>query len=119
MSEQFAGKTALRGGTGIGQAAALGLASDGCTVTVAGRTETTLKETVALIEAAGWPAQYVLCDVTVEADVEAAVLAAVGDESRLDFGINSAGIDGGDDSEMTTDYDTETFDEMMAVNVRG
>jgi Enoyl-(Acyl carrier protein) reductase len=37
---------------------------------------------------------------------------------RLDFGVNSAGVSGGDDLQPT-DYATETFDRMIAVDLRG
>ena len=59
MTPLFDGKRALvtGGGTGIGRAAALALAAQGCFVTVAERTEMTLQQTVELIEGAGGSAQ--------------------------------------------------------------
>ena len=65
MSRELEGRVALvtGGGTGIGRAAALTLASLGATVTVAGRTETTLKETVGLIEELGGAGRYAIADV--------------------------------------------------------
>ncbi|HEV7607168.1 MAG TPA: SDR family oxidoreductase [Steroidobacteraceae bacterium] len=121
MRKQFTGKTALvtGGGTGIGRAAALGLAAEGCTVTVAGRTAATLEDTVCAIEAIGGNARYAVCDVTVESTVAAAVKAAVGDSGKLDFAVNSAGIVGGDHFALTADYSVQTFDQMIATNVRG
>ena len=83
------------------------------------RTESTLAESVDLIATSGGDARYVQCDVTVESMVINAVRASVGDTGRLDFAVNSAGIDGGDESETTADYDVETLDQMLAVNVRG
>jgi NAD(P)-dependent dehydrogenase (short-subunit alcohol dehydrogenase family) len=117
----FEGKTALitGGGTGIGRAAALALAARGCLVTVAGRTETTLEETVAEVDEAGGNARFVVCDVADEQSVRAAVTAAVGDSGRLDFGVNSAGVSGGDDLKATADYATETFDRIIAIDLRG
>ena len=87
MTQQFSGKTALvtGGGTGIGQAAALALAAEGCIVPVVGRTAATLQETVNQIETAGGKARYAICDVTDETAVANAVKAAIGDEGRLDF----------------------------------
>jgi NAD(P)-dependent dehydrogenase (short-subunit alcohol dehydrogenase family) len=121
MQQEFTGTTALvtGGGTGIGRASALALAAAGCTVTVAGRTLASLKETVDLITEAGGAARPVECDVTDEDSVAHAVRTAVGDTGRLDFGVNSAGISGGDDLRKTADYPTETFDRMIATDLRG
>jgi NAD(P)-dependent dehydrogenase (short-subunit alcohol dehydrogenase family) len=121
MPGQFEGKTALvtGGGTGIGEASALALAAEGAIVTVAGRTEVTLADTVAQIEAAGGTARYAICDVTDEEAVKAAVAVAVGDAGRLDIAVNSAGIDGGNFQFDTINYPNETFDAMLDVNVRG
>lgn len=121
MTRPFEGKTALvtGGGTGIGQASAFALAAEGAIVTVAGRTEKTLKETVAQIERAGGKARYAICDVTKEQQVIAAIATAVGDAGRLDFAVNSAGIDGGNLQFATHEYPNDTFEDMLSVNVRG
>lgn len=121
MPGQFDGKTVLvtGGGTGIGQATAYALAAEGAVVTVAGRTEATLAHTVEQITAAGGAARYAICDVTDEEAVRAAVVIAIGDTGRLDFAVNSAGIDGGNFQFDTVEYPNDTFEDMMATNVRG
>jgi NAD(P)-dependent dehydrogenase (short-subunit alcohol dehydrogenase family) len=121
MTPQFDGRTALitGGGTGVGRATALALAAEGCLVTVCGRTASTLAETVELVVAAGGVARFVQCDVSDEASVQAAVEAAIGDTGRLDFGVNSAGVSGGDELKPTAEYATETFDLMIATDLRG
>jgi NAD(P)-dependent dehydrogenase (short-subunit alcohol dehydrogenase family) len=106
------------GGTGIGRASAMALAAEGYFVTVAGRTESTLNETVRLITEAGGSAQAVKADVTVESMVQAAVVAAAGDEGRLDVAVNSAGYDGSA-ALPTSEWTSKMLDEMLASNVRG
>jgi NAD(P)-dependent dehydrogenase (short-subunit alcohol dehydrogenase family) len=108
------------GGSGIGRAAAQALARRGCLVIVAGRTTRTLEETVELIEAEGGCAKHVACDVADEQSVRDAVgTAAAANEGRLDFGVNCAGISGGDDLRSLADYDTAQFDRILAVDLRG
>jgi NAD(P)-dependent dehydrogenase (short-subunit alcohol dehydrogenase family) len=121
MAGQFEGKTALitGGGSGIGRAAAVAMAAAGCLVTVAGRSSGRLKETVSEIEATGGAARWVECDVADELSVEAAIEAAIGEENRLDFGINSAGVSGGDNLQPTATYATDMFDQMIAIDLRG
>jgi NAD(P)-dependent dehydrogenase (short-subunit alcohol dehydrogenase family) len=97
----------------------LALAAKGCIVTIAGRTRATLQQTVADIEAAGGRGRFAQCDVTDEASVKSAVAAAIGDSGRLDFAVNSAGISGGDNLKPTADYETEFFDEVIAIDLRG
>lgn len=121
MEKLFNDKTAFitGGGTGIGRACAIAFAAEGAIVTIAGRTEATLKETAASIEVAGGRARYAICDVRDEAAVQQAIAQAMGDTGRLDVAVNSAGIDGGNHAWDTVNYPNETFEDMLAVNVRG
>jgi NAD(P)-dependent dehydrogenase (short-subunit alcohol dehydrogenase family) len=107
------------GGTGIGRAAALALAGEGYEVIVAGRTAATLEQTVKLIAHAGGNAKYVIADVHDEAAVRHAVEVAAGGAGRLNVAVNSAGVDGGNDSLSLIDYPVETLELMLATNVRG
>jgi NAD(P)-dependent dehydrogenase (short-subunit alcohol dehydrogenase family) len=92
----LAGATALvtGGGSGIGLGAAKRLAADGAHVTIAGRTEARLAEAVAEIASVAAPGattQYAVCDVTVEADVRAAVATAIAPAGGLDVLFACAG----------------------------
>jgi NAD(P)-dependent dehydrogenase (short-subunit alcohol dehydrogenase family) len=118
---QFAGKNVLitGGGTGIGRAAAIALAAEGAVVTVVGRTQATLEQTVKLVADAGGTARYAVADVHEEDAIRHAVEVAAGGTGRLDVAVNSAGVDGGNDSHSAVDYPTETLELMLATNVRG
>jgi NAD(P)-dependent dehydrogenase (short-subunit alcohol dehydrogenase family) len=121
QTQQPGPKTALitGGGTGIGRAAALALAAEGYEVTVVGRTAATLEQTAKLVTHAGGTAKYVIADVHHEADVRHAVHIAAGETERLDVAVNSAGVDGGNDSHPLIDYPVETLELMLSTNVRG
>ena len=111
------------GGTGIGRAAAIALAAEEYAVTVAGRTAATLVQTVKLIADAGGNAEYIIADVHNQDAVRHAVEVAAGGSAeqggRLDVAVNSAGVDGGNDSYPLIDYPVETLELMLATNVRG
>ncbi len=80
------------GGTGIGAACAERLAAAGATVTICGRTESTLEATAARASAAaGRGVATVVADVTLEADVARAVEAAAAATGRLDGVVANAG----------------------------
>src|SRR6516164_8382762 len=71
------------------------------------------KDTAAEIGAGVVP---VHCDVTKEADVEAAIRAAVSEFGRLDAVCNVAGIG---DAAMTADITMEQYDRLMDIDLRG
>jgi 7-alpha-hydroxysteroid dehydrogenase len=111
------------GGTGIGRACALRLAADGAAVTVSGRTETSLAESVLLINAAadasghGGSARLVTGDVTNEDDVARMVAAAAQRTGALNGCVANAG-----GSRGLGPYhllDTAQFIETLHLNVVG
>jgi NAD(P)-dependent dehydrogenase (short-subunit alcohol dehydrogenase family) len=61
----------------------------------------------------------VIADVHDEAAVRHAVEVAAGGAGRLDVAVNSAGVDGGNDSHPLIDHPVETLELMPATNVRG
>jgi NAD(P)-dependent dehydrogenase (short-subunit alcohol dehydrogenase family) len=87
---RFEGRVALvtGGGTGIGWACAQALAAGGARVMLAGRREDVLARAAKEL---GGDAAYVRCDVTRDADVEAAVAAAEERLGPLRLAVNAAG----------------------------
>jgi NAD(P)-dependent dehydrogenase (short-subunit alcohol dehydrogenase family) len=79
------------GATGIGRATALAFALRGAKVVI-GDVDSRAEETVQLIEGAGGSALFVRTDVTVGADVEALVRAAVETYGGLHVAFNNAGV---------------------------
>src|SRR6478735_5871765 len=79
------------GGTGIGRAIALGLASAGADVVVAGRRRAPLEAVAAEIAATGRRSLAVPTDVTVRAELDALADAAVGALGVVTIWVNNAG----------------------------
>lgn len=104
------------GGTGIGRAVALALAGEGVRVAVCGRRVRPLQETVKAIEALQGQG------IAIQADVaEAEAVQKVVDRTLETFGavhilVNNAGIGGGG---YIHAHDVESWDRVMAVNLRG
>jgi NAD(P)-dependent dehydrogenase (short-subunit alcohol dehydrogenase family) len=105
-------------GGGMGRVAAQLFAAQGARVVVAEFNEAAGAETVELVRAAGGRATYAKADVSKDADAKAMVELAVSTYGRLDCLYNNAGIMPEADHSVT-DTDVETWDAVMAVNVRG
>jgi len=96
QENEFAGRVALvtGAGSGMGRATAVLLARRGAAVTVVGRRENKLAETVAEIAAAGGKALAVPGDVSRPEDVEHAVARTVEQFGALHYAVNNAGVSG-------------------------
>ncbi|MEU3462181.1 glucose 1-dehydrogenase [Streptomyces sp. NPDC006733] len=94
MTARFTGRTVLvtGAGSGIGRGIALAFAREGARVAVAGRTAEPLKETVALIEAAGGEAVALTADITRSQDVRRLVQDTVARFGGLDVAVNNVGV---------------------------
>jgi NAD(P)-dependent dehydrogenase (short-subunit alcohol dehydrogenase family) len=124
MAGMLDGKSALitGGGGGIGRATALAFAREGARVAVADVMEDAARETVGLVNAAGGQATSLSGDVSKDADVRAMIDAVVGAYGRLDCAFNNAGVAGwnvGSVNQKTAEWSEESFDRMIAVNLKG
>ena len=105
-------------GGGMGRVAALMFAAEGARVVVAEYGEAAGRETADLVRKAGGEATFVRADVSQEGDAKAMVEQAIDTYGRLDCLYNNAGVMPEADHSVT-DTDVETWDAVMAVNVRG
>jgi len=105
-------------GSGMGRVAAQMFAAEGAKVIVAEFGEEAGAETVRLVTDAGGEATFVQADVSREEDARRMVDAAVEQYGRLDVLYNNAGIMPEADHSVV-DTDVETWDRVMAVNLRG
>jgi NAD(P)-dependent dehydrogenase (short-subunit alcohol dehydrogenase family) len=119
VSYDLAGKAALvTGGTsGIGRATAIAFGAAGARVAVSGRRQAEGEETVRLVEQAGGSAMFFRSDVALESDVKALIDAVISSFGRLDYAFNNAGIE--QHAQSLPDQTEETFDQIMAINVKG
>lgn len=117
----YEGRVALvtGGGSGIGRAVALALARAGARVVVAGRTATTLAETVSAVGAATDdknPARAVVADITVPSQVAGLITGIERELGRLDIAVNNAGQPSWGTIAGTS---APEWDEVLGVNLTG
>ena len=105
-------------GSGMGRVAAQMFAAEGARVVVAEYDEKAGAETVRMVTETGGQAAFVQADVSREDDARRMVREAVSAYGRLDVLYNNAGVMPEADHSVT-DTDVETWDRVMAVNVRG
>ena len=106
-------------GSGIGQAAALRLAEEGCAVAVLDWKEDSARETVNQIEAAGGRALAITADVGDEAQVEGAFRQIAEQFGRLDILVSNAGIFSGARDRAVDNLPKAVWDEIIGVNLTG
>jgi NAD(P)-dependent dehydrogenase (short-subunit alcohol dehydrogenase family) len=91
---RFAGLTALvtGGSSGIGLAVVRRLTAEGARVVFCGRDEAKGRDAESQVRAEGGDARYLVCDVSDETQVRAAVEQALAWTGQLDIAVNSAGM---------------------------
>lgn len=114
LTARFSGKVALvtGGGSGIGRAVSLRLASEGADVYILELSAEAAEETASLAREHGGNVQVLVADVSVTGSVE----AAFGALPRLDILVNSAGVA---HVGTATSTSPEDLDRLYKVNVRG
>jgi NAD(P)-dependent dehydrogenase (short-subunit alcohol dehydrogenase family) len=105
-------------GGGMGRVASKMFAAEGAKVVVAEFSEAAGLETVRLVRESGGEATFVKADVSSEASAKAMIDHAVATYGRVDVLYNNAGIMPEADHSVI-DTDVATWDQVMAVNVRG
>ena len=105
-------------GSGMGRVAAGLFAAQGAKVVVADYNEAAAAETVAAVHAAGGQVTAVRADVSKESDAKAMIDHAIATFGRVDVLYNNAGVMPEADHSVI-DTDVDTWDQVMAVNVRG
>lgn len=106
-------------GSGIGRGIARRFAVDGASLVLSDMMDEGLRETGALIEEAGGQSVSIVGDVSVRADAERMVEAAVTRWGRLDIVVNNAGISGSRQATLAHLTPDEEWERVMAVNVSG
>lgn len=103
--------------SGIGRAAAEAFAAKGANIVVAARRKEELDALVASIEAMGCKASAIKTDVSIAKDVEQMVAHTIEVFGRLDYAVNSAGVEGKFNG--ITDLSEDEWDQVLDINLKG
>lgn len=116
--QRLKGKVAIVTGSssGIGKAIAIRFGQEGARVVVAARRLQLCEQTVSQITREGGEAWAIQTDIADERQVERLMTDTVAHYGRIDILVNNAGIGGGN---RLADTSTQTFDQVMNVNLRG
>lgn len=105
------------GGRGIGRAIAEGMAAQGASVVICGRTKATLQDTARQCQANGADVSFVVTDVSDEKAVQELKATVLSSHGRIDVLVNNAGINPHYDSaEHTT---LEQWQDIIDINLTG
>lgn len=105
------------GGSGIGEAGAEALATDGWTVVVSGRRKDALEQVVAKIAKSGGKAEAIPLDVSIAADVNRVAQQILAKHGRIDLLVNSAGVNV--PKRSWADMELEGWDRLVDINLNG
>ncbi|TGK29509.1 glucose 1-dehydrogenase [Leptospira gomenensis] len=113
------GKVAMvtGGSTGIGKAVVREFVSKGVRVVFCGRRSEEGKKTEEEIRSSGGETVFVNCDVTDSSQVKKVVETALEKFGRLDFGVNNAGMMGG--NFPIHEYPEDVWQKVVDVNLKG
>jgi gluconate 5-dehydrogenase len=104
------------GSRGIGRGLAEGFAQRGAHVTITGRDEKTLQQTVSEISIGTHPVDYLICDVAKPDEIPPMVDEAMKRHGRIDCLLNVAGVN---IRKRVEEYTVEEFDGILNINLKG
>ena len=104
------------GGRGIGEAIAMALAKEGCSVAVSGRTAVHLERVASEIQMLGRESLAVICDISDPESVSELFQRVNEKWGKLDILVNNAGES---HSDLLARMSLETWQRMIAINLTG
>lgn len=116
MDEQARGAAIVGGGSGVGRATAVRLASEGWAVAILGRTAASLDETAALVRRAGSRALAIAVDAADQAGAETALRRVRDELGRFDALVYTAGLGR---YGPVADYPLADWEAMLRTNLTG
>lgn len=116
---RFENKVALvtGGSSGIGYACAASFAREGATVIITGRDMQKGRAAAETLSKFGWRVSFLACDFREGGQIATLFSKIKTDHQRLDFAVNSAGIEGKPFTKLT-EYPEPVWDEVLQVNLK-